>query len=53
MVQVHGAVYVIDAADPARIEESKSVLHEALKDPLLADKPILMYVCGGLSFHLM
>jgi ADP-ribosylation factor-like protein 13B len=39
---LHGLVYVVDAADPARFEEARAVLAQALADPHLAGKPLLV-----------
>jgi ADP-ribosylation factor-like protein 13B len=39
---VHGVVYVVDAADPSRLEESASELQQALLHPMVVGKPILM-----------
>ncbi len=41
--EVHGAVFVVDAADPKRFEEAKAALHEALKDKRLENKPIIIF----------
>eukprot|EP00741_Cyanophora_paradoxa_P017390 tig00020964_g16799.t1 len=41
--EVHGAIYVVDSADVARLEDSKSALFNSLKEPLLAGKPILIF----------
>lgn len=40
--QIYGMVYVVDASDHQRISESREVLHEALYDPRLAGKPLLL-----------
>lgn len=41
--EVHGCIFVVDAADEARLEEAKLVLHEMLADPLMAGKPLLIF----------
>jgi len=41
--EVHGAVYVVDAADKDRIQEAKEELHNMLRDPYLAGKPLLIF----------
>lgn len=43
LAEVHAIVYVVDAADAARLEESKQTLFDALTSPYLADKPILVF----------
>ena len=42
LAEVHGAVFVVDAADPGRFEEAKEVLLETLSNPYLSSKPILI-----------
>ena len=42
MFQIFGVVYVIDASDHARIEDSRTVLREALSDSRLAGKPFVV-----------
>ena len=42
-IQVHGAVYVIDAADKERLEEAKTELLQMLRDDHVAGKPILIF----------
>jgi len=39
---VHGVVYVVDAADPTRLQESATELQQALLHPMVVGKPILM-----------
>ncbi|XP_046849005.1 LOW QUALITY PROTEIN: ADP-ribosylation factor-like protein 13B [Xenia sp. Carnegie-2017] len=41
--EIYGMVYVVDASDHQRISESREVLHEALYDPRLAGKPLLLF----------
>lgn len=43
LAEVHAVVFVVDAADFARFAESRTVFHETLQDPHLADKPILVF----------
>ena len=40
-MEVHAAVFVIDAADPARFDEARALLHEAYAHETLAGKPLL------------
>lgn len=40
--EVHGVVYVVDAADTDRIEEAAACLADSLKDPHLDGKPLLV-----------
>lgn len=42
---VHGCVFVVDAADEARFSESREVFAETLRDPHLSGKPVL--VCAN------
>lgn len=42
--QVHGLIYVVDASDTSRIDESRKVLEELLASDKLAGKPVLLYV---------
>lgn len=44
MFQVHGIIYVIDASDPSRINESCSLLEQLLTHEKLKGKPLLLYV---------
>ncbi|KAJ3256703.1 hypothetical protein HK103_005198 [Boothiomyces macroporosus] len=41
---VYAAIYVIDCSAPDRFEEAKKELHEMAKSPMMAGKPILMYL---------
>lgn len=46
-LQIHGAIFVVDAADQARLETVKEVFGTALQCEGLRGKPILM--CGPAS----
>jgi ADP-ribosylation factor-like protein 13B len=39
---IHGVVFVVDAADPSRFEEAKNELHSALVHPMVVGKPLLV-----------
>lgn len=39
---VHGVIYVVDAADSARMTESAAELKSALLHPMVVGKPLLM-----------
>jgi small GTP-binding protein len=39
---LHGVIYVVDAADTARFEEARAVLAQAMADAHLAGKPLLV-----------
>jgi len=41
--EMHGMIFVIDSACPDRFDESGEALFEMLKDPLVKDKPILIF----------
>ena len=41
--KMHGLVFVVDAADPDRIDEAKEVLHAMLSDPSSKGKPLLIF----------
>ena len=41
--EVHGAIFVVDAADKARFDEAREALHTALEDKRLAGKPVLVF----------
>ncbi|KAG2496914.1 hypothetical protein HYH03_004920 [Edaphochlamys debaryana] len=43
LAEVHGIVYVVDAADAQRFEESKKVLAEVLENQYMRDKPIAVF----------
>jgi ADP-ribosylation factor-like protein 13B len=52
--EVHGVVFVVDAADAARLDEVREVLHAAVSGPALVGKPVLVIankqdVAGALS----
>eukprot|EP00949_MAST-11_sp_MAST-11-sp1_P001553 g1553.t1 len=40
---IHAVIWVCDAADASKLEESRRTLHEHLKEPRLAGKPILVF----------
>ncbi len=40
--QVHGAIYVVDSSDRARLEESKLELENVVKHPMVIGKPLLV-----------
>jgi len=44
IAQIHGAIFVIDAANEKRLDEVKTVLFECVSHPLFAGKNLLMYV---------
>ena len=44
---VHGVVYVVDAADAARLAEATRELHAALQHPMVIGKPTLVCVRAG------
>ena len=39
---VHGVVFVVDAADGARLDEAARELHTALRHPMVVGKPTLV-----------
>lgn len=39
---VHGVIYVVDASEPSRFEESAGELKQALAHPMIVGKPLLM-----------
>lgn len=41
--EMHGTIFVIDSACPERFDESGDALFDMLKDPLVADKPVLIF----------
>eukprot|EP00239_Pterosperma_sp_CCMP1384_P000738 CAMPEP_0197848708 /NCGR_PEP_ID=MMETSP1438-20131217/9715_1 /TAXON_ID=1461541 /ORGANISM="Pterosperma sp., Strain CCMP1384" /LENGTH=361 /DNA_ID=CAMNT_0043461083 /DNA_START=317 /DNA_END=1402 /DNA_ORIENTATION=+ len=41
--EIHGAIFVLDAADPGRSEEAKVALQAMLSAPYLSGKPILIF----------
>jgi ADP-ribosylation factor-like protein 13B len=42
--EVHGVIFVVDAAAPDRVNESKLELDKLLEDPMIVGKPMLMWV---------
>ena len=40
-MEAHAAVFVVDASDPARFDEARTLLHEAYATETLAGKPLL------------
>lgn len=40
--EVHGVIYVVDAADPGRFAEAREVLHQTAAQPALDGKPLLV-----------
>lgn len=40
--EVHGVIFVVDAADPTRFDEARELLHAAYAAELLTDKPLLI-----------
>ncbi|KAG2429000.1 hypothetical protein HXX76_011244 [Chlamydomonas incerta] len=43
LAEVHAIVYVVDAADPGRFEESKTTMTEVLENQFMRDKPICIF----------
>nr|A8INQ0.1 RecName: Full=ADP-ribosylation factor-like protein 13B; Short=CrArl13B [Chlamydomonas reinhardtii] len=43
LAEVHAIVYVVDAADPGRFEESKMTMAEVLENQFMRDKPICIF----------
>ncbi len=43
-LQVHGAIYVVDASDASRLPESKEELQKVVDHPMVVGKPLLVYV---------
>ena len=41
-LQVHGVVFVVDAADSSRFDDCKQALHQTLGQSYLKGKPILV-----------
>jgi ADP-ribosylation factor-like protein 13B len=41
--KMHGIVFVVDAADPDRMDEAKEVLHAMLNDPTSKGKPLAIF----------
>ena len=39
---VHGIIFVVDCADPARIPEATKELHQAMSHPMVVGKPLVM-----------
>jgi hypothetical protein len=52
-VQVHGAVYVIDAADKGRLTEAMDELHSMLKEAHMTGKPVLIFANKQVCSHLV
>ena len=42
--QVYGVVFVVDASDVNRLEESRKVLHEVKSNLKVSGKPLLVWV---------
>ncbi|XP_064618297.1 ADP-ribosylation factor-like protein 13B isoform X2 [Liolophura sinensis] len=42
LAEVYGVVYLVDASDSSRIEESTAVFKELLEDPKVTQKPVLV-----------
>jgi len=42
---IHGLVFVVDSAQPERLDESRVALEMVFKDPLISGKPCLVYAC--------
>lgn len=42
LAEVHGVVFIVDAADPQRFEEAKQALTDTLTSDYLKDKPLLI-----------
>mmetsp|Transcript_5126 Transcript_5126/g.14953 ORF Transcript_5126/g.14953 Transcript_5126/m.14953 type:complete len:409 (-) Transcript_5126:146-1372(-) len=40
--EVHGVIFVVDAADPARLDEVREVLHESMANDHVRGKPVLI-----------
>ena len=43
MADVHGCVFVVDAADADRLDECREVFADTLRDPHLSGKPIVVF----------
>ncbi|GFR50683.1 hypothetical protein Agub_g12935, partial [Astrephomene gubernaculifera] len=43
LAEVHAIVYVVDAADPQRFEESRKTIQDVLDNQYMLDKPILIF----------
>ena len=41
--EAHAAVFILDASDTERLEESRNVFLEMSQHPLMADKPVLVF----------
>ena len=39
----HGAIFILDASDTERLEESRNVFLEMSQHPLMVDKPVLLF----------
>lgn len=42
--EIHGAIFVVDASAPTRLDECRKVLAEVLKEEMIHGKPLLLYV---------
>ena len=40
--EAHGLIFVVDAADPERLDEARAVLHQLLGHPDLSSIPLLL-----------
>jgi hypothetical protein len=49
--QVHGLIFVIDAANASRLDDVAKVFAEVAKEPMVVGKPILVYNSNLSNFH--